>query len=347
MDVPAPKESITVPAAPANEDTRYYVCDHLGTARVVMDAAGTVVERHDFEPFGVEIMPYQNTADNSHQYTGQERDASTQMDYMHFRYYGSNLGRFMKPDNVVAYAEYPQDWNLYSYALGNPVNLIDPTGHTPDDPLEDYDASHENSPDDLPSDRSDYDYWSQANRALQEINHLEANWNDWNNPVVQSGLSVVAVHYTTVSNGTSKVKLKDGTTIEVPDTTVQDHITYELQPNGYDFFGGDQPFVVSLTQVTQEQKHMHWGEWGRQQLNLATYGAPIAVFVVGSVLFSPIGGVILAGVTYFALQGLYVWSAYHAGPDEVVLAPMTAQDKTENQPGLNQFRAGTPDLEAP
>jgi len=129
MDTPAPKASITVPAAPANEDTRYYVCDHLGTARVVMDAAGAVVERHDFEPFGVEIMPYQNIADNSHQYTGQERDAATQMDYMHFRYYGSNLGRFMKPDNVVGNAMNPQDWNLYSYVHGNPVNFNDPTGH--------------------------------------------------------------------------------------------------------------------------------------------------------------------------------------------------------------------------
>jgi hypothetical protein len=107
------------------------------------------------------------------------------MDYMHFRYYGSNLGRFMKPDNVVAYAEYPQDWNLYSYALGNPVNLIDPTGHTPDDPLEDYDASHENSPDDLPSDRSDYDYWSQANRALYMIHYMEANWKSWATRQVQ------------------------------------------------------------------------------------------------------------------------------------------------------------------
>ena len=37
---------------------------------------------------------------NTHRYTGQERDAETGNDYMHYRFYGSNMGRFMKPDNI-------------------------------------------------------------------------------------------------------------------------------------------------------------------------------------------------------------------------------------------------------
>ena len=48
---------------------------------------------------------------------------------MHFRYYGSNIGRFMKPDNVTGSPLNPQNWNLYSYVRGNPVNMNDPTGH--------------------------------------------------------------------------------------------------------------------------------------------------------------------------------------------------------------------------
>ena len=120
---------IDAPAAPASAITLYYVTDHLGTVRAVVNDQGSLVERHDYTPFGVEIPPSTNVAENTHQYTGQERDETTGMDYMHFRYYGSNLGRFMKPDNVMGTAMNPQDWNLYSYVHGNPVNFNDPTGH--------------------------------------------------------------------------------------------------------------------------------------------------------------------------------------------------------------------------
>ena len=57
-----------------------------------------------------------------------EPDQSLQY-LMHFRYYASTMGRFMKPDNMIPNAANPQSWNLYSYVNGNPVNFNDPTGH--------------------------------------------------------------------------------------------------------------------------------------------------------------------------------------------------------------------------
>jgi len=84
---------------------------------------------HDFEPYGVEIPPYNESASNSHKFTGHERDAGTGYDYMHFRYYASTIGRFMKPDNVTGSPLNQQNWNLYSYVRGNPVNNNDPDGH--------------------------------------------------------------------------------------------------------------------------------------------------------------------------------------------------------------------------
>jgi hypothetical protein len=48
---------------------------------------------------------------------------------MHFRFYGSNMGRFMKPDNIMGNLMNPQSWNKYSYVGNNPVNFNDPTGH--------------------------------------------------------------------------------------------------------------------------------------------------------------------------------------------------------------------------
>jgi RHS repeat-associated protein len=117
--------------------TSYYGTDHLGTVRatVTVNTSGTETTRslHDYEPFGVEIVPLQ-TSSNTHRYTGQERDvldaaSNSTMDYMHFRYLGVGLGRFMRPDNINGSMGNPQSWNLYSYVHGNPVNFNDPTGH--------------------------------------------------------------------------------------------------------------------------------------------------------------------------------------------------------------------------
>jgi RHS repeat-associated protein len=107
----------------------FYHSDHLGTVRLITDNSGTVISRHDYEPFGVEIAPVVETANNTHRFTGHERDASTGYDYMHYRSYGSNIGRFMKPDNMITNVMNPQSWNLYSYVNNSPINFNDPTGH--------------------------------------------------------------------------------------------------------------------------------------------------------------------------------------------------------------------------
>ena len=120
---------------PANTTATFYYWDHLGTVRMTAGENPTAanVKIHDYEPYGIEMLPATNQAGNTHQFTGHERDAlggapGVAMDYMHFRYYGSNLGRFMKPDdNSAQRADNPQSWNLYTYVRGNPVGLSDPT----------------------------------------------------------------------------------------------------------------------------------------------------------------------------------------------------------------------------
>jgi RHS repeat-associated protein len=125
----------------------YYGTDHLGTVRSTVVLSSTGVPQsttfHDYEPFGVEIPgAVSYTSANTHRYTGQERDglynpatgATDYLDYMHFRSTAVNLGRFMRPDNIGGNMGNPQSWNLYSYVVGNPVNLNDPTGHMYDIP---------------------------------------------------------------------------------------------------------------------------------------------------------------------------------------------------------------------
>jgi RHS repeat-associated protein len=59
-----------------------------------------------------------------HLFTGKERDSESGNDYFGARYYASSMGRFMSPDPgwfMEADPTNPQTWNLYSYALNNPL----------------------------------------------------------------------------------------------------------------------------------------------------------------------------------------------------------------------------------
>lgn len=63
-------------------------------------------------------------------FTGKERDAETGLDFFGARYLSSAQGRFTSPDSPsYSKLSYPQTWNLYSYAVNNPLNYVDPDGH--------------------------------------------------------------------------------------------------------------------------------------------------------------------------------------------------------------------------
>ena len=65
-------------------------------------------------------------------FTGKERDAETGLDYFGARYMSSAQGRFTSPDLPANYlVSLPQSWNKYSYALNNPLAIVDPDGQFP------------------------------------------------------------------------------------------------------------------------------------------------------------------------------------------------------------------------
>ncbi|HNQ78274.1 MAG TPA: RHS repeat-associated core domain-containing protein [Acidobacteriota bacterium] len=118
------------PMTGLNEGTVYfYVKDHLGNTRLVLDRDGYIQSRMDYEPYGIELYPLAaNSSREKYKFTNQERDYTTGLDYMHFRYYGSNIGRFMKPDKMGGQAGDPQSWNKYSYCKNNSITCHDPDG---------------------------------------------------------------------------------------------------------------------------------------------------------------------------------------------------------------------------
>jgi RHS repeat-associated protein len=112
--------------------TTYFVHgDHLGSTRLLTGyPTASVVECDDYYPFG-ESIGCGATGTTTHKFTGYERDSESNLDNAQARYNSSSLGRFMSPDpigNFVADSTNPQTWNLYTYALNNPLRYVDPSG---------------------------------------------------------------------------------------------------------------------------------------------------------------------------------------------------------------------------
>jgi RHS repeat-associated protein len=62
-------------------------------------------------------------------YTG-EQQGSNGLVYLRARHYAPQLGRFLQRDTFPGFATRPQSLNRYAYTENNPVNFIDPTGHS-------------------------------------------------------------------------------------------------------------------------------------------------------------------------------------------------------------------------
>lgn len=121
----------------AAQEVVYYHLDAIGSVRAVTNQSGSVIERHDYLPFGEECTSGPcaanpvNLGPQPRRFTGKERDTETGLDYFGARYYGAHIGRFTTPDpsytlksNLVE----PQRWNRYAYGKNNPLRFVDPDG---------------------------------------------------------------------------------------------------------------------------------------------------------------------------------------------------------------------------
>ena len=93
------------------------------------------IKRRSFDAWGRPRHPdnwsYTNIPDWTHLdrgFTGHEHLPEFGLINMNGRMYDPLIGRFLSPDNYVADATNPQDYNRYSYARNNPLKYTDPTG---------------------------------------------------------------------------------------------------------------------------------------------------------------------------------------------------------------------------
>lgn len=113
----------------ASGNIYYYIADHLGSAREMVQAGQTsACYDADFLPYGQEV-DYTSSCGSHYKFTGKERDTETGNDDLGARYYRSSLGRFLSPDSLNTLdLSHPQKLNRYAYASNNPTTLVDVEG---------------------------------------------------------------------------------------------------------------------------------------------------------------------------------------------------------------------------
>ena len=110
----------------------YYLKDHLGDIKMVLNQSGGVDSYNDYYPFGMQ-MPGRNMVrypDGRYKFTGKEQDVETTMDYGVYpalggsaRYYDSWRGQWLSVDKMGQWS------SPYEYCGNNPARIVDPSGN--------------------------------------------------------------------------------------------------------------------------------------------------------------------------------------------------------------------------
>jgi RHS repeat-associated protein len=110
----------------------YYLKDHLGNTRYVINSSGTKIETSHYYPFGMRffIGSTTNSAAIGFRYNGKEFDAMNGLYSYDYgaRFYDPQIGRWHVIDGK---AENMANISPYTYCINNPVKLIDPDGKFP------------------------------------------------------------------------------------------------------------------------------------------------------------------------------------------------------------------------
>ncbi|MBE0539514.1 MAG: hypothetical protein IH620_07365, partial [Ignavibacterium sp.] len=120
--------NLTISVGTVTSDKYYYLKDHLGSIRVVVDTVGEIISYDDYDAWGMILNGRSSNygfADDKYKFTEKERDTETNYDYFGARYYDSDLGRWLSVDPMAD--KYP-GWSPYNYTMNNPLKFDDPNG---------------------------------------------------------------------------------------------------------------------------------------------------------------------------------------------------------------------------
>jgi RHS repeat-associated protein len=112
----------------AGSGTTWYLTDRLGSIHDLVDSAGVVINRINYDSFGRVLMQTNPGVSDRFLFTGREFDSNLGQYYFRARYYSPSIGRFIQVDPIGFEA---RDANLYRYVFNSPTFDSDPTGTSP------------------------------------------------------------------------------------------------------------------------------------------------------------------------------------------------------------------------
>lgn len=136
-------DAYTAPAAMVRDygsgiwQLRHILRDNQSSIVAIADTAGNVIERNDYDPWGVRRQPQTLSPFSPGEapelllgrgYCGHEHLTEFGLINMNARLFDPALCRFLSPDPIVQAPDNSQNFNRYSYCLNNPLRYTDPTG---------------------------------------------------------------------------------------------------------------------------------------------------------------------------------------------------------------------------
>jgi len=106
----------------------YFLGDALGSVRQLIDGDGVVAVVNRYEPYG-ELVSSVGAGSSAFGFTGEWESSYINLINLRSRLYSPYLNQFIQRDTIVPDYRNPQNLNLYSYGLNNPLKYIDPSGH--------------------------------------------------------------------------------------------------------------------------------------------------------------------------------------------------------------------------
>ena len=109
----------------------YFHNDAAGTPLLATDAAGAVVWKETYQPYGGKLNNQPAASGNRIGFAGKPFDNASGLSYAGARYYDPVLGRFMGIDPAAVEPGSVHGFNRYAYANNNPHKYVDPDGRSP------------------------------------------------------------------------------------------------------------------------------------------------------------------------------------------------------------------------